>query len=449
MPASRPQDQFELNLEQLINDLENGSLYNARSHLHSLYPAEIALVLKSLPIDSRNQLWDIMTPEAMGQTLAALQGEVRVGLIERTTVANLVAAASQLEPRDMADLVADFSADVRDKVLKKEGDSRLEAALSYDGHTAAGLMNMDALPVFSDVTVGTVLSDFRLQKKMPANMVNISVVDRNNHYQGVVSVSAILTSEPQVTIAKLMDSVAAIPLNMPVAEVATIFEHREILSAAVVDENNEVVGRITLEEVLDVVREEADHAVLSSAGLDEEHDLFAPVMVSARRRAVWLGVNLFTAFLASWVIGLFEATIDQIVALAVLMPVVASMGGIAGSQTLTLVIRGLALHQISSSNAMSFLFKELAVGAVNGVVWSVVVAMIAAAWFSNVPLGMMLGGAMIINLSCAALAGVLIPLFLQKRGIDPALAGGVLLTTVTDVIGFMSFLGLATIFLLK
>ena len=186
----------------------------------------------------------------------------------------------------------------------------------------------------------------------------------------------------------------------------------------------------------------------SSAGLDEEHDLFAPVLVSAKRRAVWLGVNLFTAFLASWVIGLFEATIDQIVALAVLMPVVASMGGIAGSQTLTLVIRGLALHQISASNAMSFLFKELAVGAVNGVVWSIVVAMIAAAWFSNMPLGMMLGAAMVINLSCAALAGVMIPLFLQKRGIDPALAGGVLLTTVTDVIGFMSFLGLATIFLL-
>ncbi len=283
---------------------------------------------------------------------------------------------------------------------------------------------------------------------MPANMLNISVVDHNNHYQGMVSVAAILTSEPETLIAKLMKPIEAIPLNMPVSEVATIFEHKDILSAAVVDEQNEVVGRITLEEVLDVIREEADHAILSSAGLDEEHDLFAPVMVSARRRAVWLGVNLFTAFLASWVIGLFEATIDQIVALAVLMPVVASMGGIAGSQTLTLVIRGLALHQISASNAMSFLFKELAVGAVNGVVWSVVVAGVAAAWFDNVPLGMMLGGAMIINLSCAALAGVLIPLFLQKRGIDPALAGGVLLTTVTDVIGFMSFLGLATIFLL-
>ncbi|MCK5354098.1 MAG: magnesium transporter, partial [Methyloprofundus sp.] len=360
----------------------------------------------SLPIDYRNQLWGILAPEAMGQTLAALQGEVRVGLIEQTSSADLVIAASQLEPREMADLVADFPAEVREKVLKKETDSRLEAALSYDGHTAGGLMSMDALPVRADMTVEAVLTKLRVQKKMPANMVNISVVDRNNHYQGMVSVATILTSEPETIISTLMDTIEAMPLNMPVSEVATIFEHKDILSAAVVDEQNVVVGRITLEEVLDVIREEADHAVLSSAGLDEEHDLFSPVMVSARRRAVWLGVNLFTAFLASWVIGLFAATIDQIVALAVLMPVVASMGGIAGSQTLTLVIRGLALHQISSSNAMPFLFKELAVGAVNGAVWSVVVALIAAAWFDNMPLGMMLGAAMIINLSCAALAGV-------------------------------------------
>ncbi len=448
MPVSRPQDHSDINLQQIVNDLENGALYDARNHLHSLFPVEIALLLRSLPTHYRYQLWTIMAPEAMGQTLAALHGEVRIGLIERTSATDLVAAVSPLQPREMADLVADFSADVREKVLKKEGNSRLEAALAYDGHTAGRLMSMDALPVHADATVESVLTRLREQKKMPANMVNISVVDQHNHYEGMVAVAAILTSDPQTAISELMNVVEAIPTNMPVSEVASIFEHRDILSAAVIDEKNEVVGRITLEEVLEVIREEAEHAVLSSAGLDEEHDLFAPVWVSAKRRAVWLGINLCTAFLASWVIGLFEATIDQIVALAVLMPVVASMGGIAGSQTLTLVIRGLALHQISSSNAMSFLFKELAVGAVNGVVWSVVVALIAAAWFSNMPLGIMLGGAMIINLSCAALAGVLIPLFLQKRGIDPALAGGVLLTTVTDVIGFMSFLGLATIFLL-
>lgn len=450
MPVvNRPQDHSEVHLKQIMNDLDNGALYDARSHLHSLYPAEIALLLRSLPMDYRYQLWDIIAPVAKGQILVALQGEVRIGLIEHATASDLVTAASQLEARDIADLVADFPAEARDKVLKSKGDSRLEAALSYDGNTAAGLMTLDVLTVRADVSVDAVLRYLRVQGKMLANMDSLVVVDRNNYYQGMIAVATILTNDPHMIIAKLMDAkVEAIPLNMPVSEVAIIFEHRDILSAAVIDEQGKVVGRITIDEVVDVIREEADHAVLRSAGLDEEHDLFSPVLVSAKRRAVWLGVNLFTAFLASWVIGLFEATIDQIVALAVLMPVVASMGGIAGSQTLTLVIRGLALHQISSSNAMSFLFKELAVGAVNGVVWSVVVALIAAAWFSNMPLGMMLGGAMIINLSCAALAGVMIPLFLQKRGIDPALAGGVLLTTVTDVIGFMSFLGLATIFLL-
>lgn len=448
MPSNRPQDHSELNLEQIINDLDKGALYEARGHLHKLYPAEIALLLRSLPIDYRNQLWKILAPEAMGQTLAALQGEVRVGLIEHTSASDLVIAASQLESREMADLVSDFPADVREKVLKKQGNSRLEAALSYDGHTAGGLMGMEVLPIRGDVTVDETLTYLRSLKEMPVNMDSLFVVNRHNQYLGAVAIATILTSDSQVKISSLMDRPVAIPLNMPVSEVANIFEHRDLLSAAVVDEQNKLMGRITVEDVLHVIREEADHAMLSSAGLDEEHDLFSPVLVSARRRAVWLGVNLFTAFLASWVIGLFEATIDQIVALAVLMPVVASMGGIAGSQTLTLVIRGLALHQISSSNAMSFLFKELAVGAVNGLVWSVVVALIAAAWFSNMPLGMMLGGAMIINLSCAAFAGVMIPLFLQRRGIDPALAGGVLLTTVTDVIGFMSFLGLATIFLL-
>jgi magnesium transporter len=208
------------------------------------------------------------------------------------------------------------------------------------------------------------------------------------------------------------------------------------------------MGRITIDDVVGIIREEADHTIMSMAGLDEEQDMFAPVMTSAKRRAVWLGVNLVTAFLASWVIGLFEATLQEIVALAVLMPIVASMGGIAGSQTLTLVVRGLALRQVSHANAAQLMIKELSVGIVNGLLWAVVVAAIASVWFQDTDLGMLLGAAMVINLVCAALAGASIPLILDKIGIDPALAGGVLLTTVTDCIGFMAFLGLATIFLL-
>jgi len=449
MSANIAQEQSDLHLEQIINDLDNNALYDARGHLNDLYPAEIALLLSSLPIDYRNKIWSIISPEMMGAVLVILQGEVRTGLIEQATATHLIDATNTLDINDLSVLVGDFPADVREKVLEKKGDSRLETALSYDGRTAAGVMSLDVLTIQEDLTVDQVLKYLREQVKIANNMDSLVVVDSSNQYRGMLAVATLLNHDTNQVISKLMASEKAIPLNMAVTDVALLFEQKEILSAAVVDEKNLVKGRVCIDDVLDIVKDEAEHVVLSSAGLDEEHDLFSPVLVSARKRAVWLAVNLFTAFLASWVIGLFEATIEQIVALAVLMPIVASMGGIAGSQTLTLVIRGLALHQISSSNSMKFLGKELVIGAVNGVVWSLVVATLAAVWFSNWGLGLMLGGAMIINLCCASLAGVLIPLFLQKKGIDPALAGGVLLTTVTDVIGFMSFLGLATIFLIN
>lgn len=446
MSVSIAQEQSDQHLEQIMNDLDNNALYDARGHLHGLHPAEIALLLSSLPIDYRNKIWGIIAPEMMGSVLVILQGEVRTGLIEQATAQNLIDATHDLDINDLAVLVGDFPAVVREKVLEQKGDSRLETALSYDGRTAAGVMDLNVLTIQAELTVEAVLQFLRGQPKMAANMDSLVVVE-DNQYRGMVHVATLLTSDTHLVVSDIMEMEKAIALNMPVADVALLFEQLDILSAAVIDEQGVVKGRVTIDDVLNIVRDEAEHVVLSSAGLDEEHDLFSPILVSARRRAVWLGVNLFTAFLASWVIGLFEATIAEIVALAVLMPIVASMGGIAGSQTLTLVIRGLALHQISSSNSMKFLAKEIAIGAVNGVVWSIVVASLAALWFSNTGLGLMLGGAMIINLCCASLAGVLIPLFLQKKGIDPALAGGVLLTTVTDVIGFMSFLGLATIFL--
>jgi magnesium transporter len=449
MSVNIAQEQSDLHLEEIVNDLDHGALYDARGHLHGLYPAEIALLLSSLPIDYRNQIWSIISPEMMGSVLVILQGEVRIRLIEQATAQNLINATNKLDINDLAVLVGDFPAIVREQILENKGDSRLETALSYDGRTASGVMDLDVLKIQANLTVEAVLQFLRRQPKIAANMDSLVVVDESNKYQGMVSVSTLLISDTHLVVANIMERDRAISLNMPVADVALLFEQRDILSAAVIDEQGVLKGRVSIDDVLDIVRDEAEHIVLSSTGLDEEHDLFAPILVSARRRAVWLAVNLFTAFLASWVIGLFEATIAEIVALAVLMPIVASMGGIAGSQTLTLVIRGLALHQISSSNAMKFLSKEIAIGAVNGVVWSIVVASLAGLWFSNMGLGLMLGGAMIINLCCASLAGVLIPLFLQKKGIDPALAGGVLLTTVTDVIGFMSFLGLATIFLIN
>jgi magnesium transporter len=235
---------------------------------------------------------------------------------------------------------------------------------------------------------------------------------------------------------------------MSASDVAMLFEQRQILSAPVIAENGRLMGRVTIDDVVGIIREEADHSIMSMAGLDEEQDMFAPVMTSAKRRAVWLGVNLFTAFLASWVIGLFEATLEEIVALAVLMPIVASMGGVAGSQTLTLVIRGMALGQLNNKNYKNLIIKELSVSFINGLLWAIVLGIIAGFWFSNELLAFVIAIAIIINLMVAAFSGVVIPIILHKMGADPALAGGVFLTTVTDVVGFFAFLGLASILLI-
>ena len=266
---------------------------------------------------------------------------------------------------------------------------------------------------------------------------------------GVVPLTTLLTSAPTATVAEIMQrDVEAIPADMPAHEVAKLFELHDLVSAPVVDDKGLLLGRITVDDVVDIIRDEGEHSLMSMAGLHEEEDLFAPVVPSARRRALWLGINLLTAFLASWVIGLFDGTIQKLVALAVLMPIVASMGGIAGSQTMTLVIRGLALDQISDHNARKLLIKEVAVGVINSMMWALVVAGVAWFWFDSPELGAVIAAAMTINLLIAAVAGVTIPLLLRKLGADPALAGGVVLTTVTDVIGFLSFLGLATLFLI-
>jgi magnesium transporter len=277
---------------------------------------------------------------------------------------------------------------------------------------------------------------------------SLIVVDRNNRYLGIVPLTLLLTREPQLSIGDLLDNAfEGIPAEMKDSDVATLFAHRDFVSAPVVDNHGTLLGRITVDDVVDVIREDADHSLMRMAGLNEEDDMFAPVIRSSRRRAFWLGINLLTALAASWVIGLFDTTIQKLVALAVLMPVVASMGGIAGSQTLTLVIRGMALGQITGANARRLLRKELAVGILNGLVWALIVAAVAIGWFGDVQLGVIIGAAIIINLITAAIAGALIPIMLRKLGADPALGGGVVLTTLTDMIGFFAFLGLATLFL--
>jgi magnesium transporter len=320
--------------------------------------------------------------------------------------------------------------------------------LSYPEDTAGGLMNADPIEVRADVRVGTVLRYLRLLDELPPQTDMLMVVDRAGKYQGGLRLSSLVTADTQERVTDLMfTDLAGIPVDMPAAEVAQLFEDLDLLSAPVVDAEQHLVGRITVDDVVDRIREEADRSVMQMAGLNQEADTFGPILAGSRSRAVWLGINLVTALLAAAVISRFEATLQQLVALAVLMPIVASMGGIAGSQTLTLVIRGLALGQIQRGNLRLLFTREMGISVINGILWAVVIGLLVFAWFSSAMLGGIIGAAILVNLLCAAAAGLAIPLLLNRLGIDPALAGGVILTTVTDVMGFFAFLGLATLWL--
>jgi magnesium transporter len=333
--------------------------------------------------------------------------------------------------------------------LDTQHRERVEAVLSYPEDSAGGLMNTDTITVRSEVTLDVVLRYLRMLEKLPDNTDSLFVTTRDNLFVGTLPLSEILTNDPELTVAQVMKrDTEVIRARMEDDEVAKIFETHDLFSAPVVDEHMKLMGRITVDDVVDVIRDEAEHSVLGMAGLTEEEDLFAPALPSARRRAVWLGINLITAFMASWVVSNFEGTLEKIVTIAVLMNVVASMGGIAGSQTLTLVIRGLALGQVSRSNRNWLVNKEIIVGLLNGIGWALVIAAIAVFWFSDLQIGYVIAAAIIINLFVAAFSGVAIPIILQKFNIDPAIAGSVILTTITDIVGLFAFLGLATFFLL-
>jgi magnesium transporter len=451
MPEAAPQQQPENTLHALAKALETGKLQHVWKMLNGLHPAEIAQLLESLRPAERELVWNLVDPENDGEVLLHVNDEVRAALIQDMEPHELVAATEGMDMDDLADLIEDLpDAVIREVLLSmdKQNRRRLESVLSYTEDSAGGLMNTDTITVRADVTLDVVLRYLRLRGEIPDLTDSLIVVNRFDKYLGTLSLSKLLTSDPSLTVAEVMvRELEGIAATMSAVEVARMFEQRDLISAPVVDENGKLLGRITIDDVVDVIRDEADHSLMSMAGLDEEEDMFAPVVTSSRRRAVWLGTNLLTAFLAAWVIGLFEGTLQKVVALAVLMPITASMGGIAGTQTLTLVIRGLALGQVAKANARWLMIKELAVGALNGVVWAAVVAAIAIAWFHNLMIGAFIAAAMLINLVCAALAGFTIPLLLRRIGIDPALAGSVLLTTITDVVGYLAFLGLATLFL--
>jgi len=451
MQSSAQHENTHEHLRLLTGNLDSGALSQIQLQVNELHPAEIANLLESLPLQNRRIVWELVPPELTGDILVEVNDEVRLGLIEQTDEDDLILAAGSLETDDLADIFEDLPQAVLHQVVRSMSNQdrrRLQSVMSYEEDSAGGLMNPDVITIRPNVDLSVVLRYLRQRGSLPENTDKLFVVDRDDHYLGVLNIADLLTHSRSNSVVNVMISdEKALPPTLSDNEVASFFEDYNLVSAPVVDEENRLLGRITVDDVVDVIRDEADRSLLNMAGLDEDDDMFAPVTRSAKRRAVWLGLNLFTAFLAAGVIGIFADTIEHIVALAVLMPIVASMGGIAGSQTLMLVIRGIALNQIGKTNARSLLWKELAVGALNGLLWSVVVAIITALWFNSQALGLLIGAALIINLIFAALAGATIPLTLKRMNIDPAIAGGVILTTVTDVIGFFSFLGLATIFL--
>jgi magnesium transporter len=394
----------------------------------------------------------MVDPENEGEVLVELADEVRDGLIEGMPTDELMLAIDGMELDDLADLVADLPEALTQEVLRSldhQDRERLHAVLSYDEDSAGGLMNVDIITVRPDVTLEVVLRYLKVRGEIPDGTDTIYVVNRGNEYFGSLYLSRLLTLEPSQSVAEVMSTDnEPIPAHTPSEAVVWEFENRDLLSAPVVDDNNRLVGRITVDDIVDVIRDQAEHSLMGAAGLDEEDDMFAPVVKSARRRALWLGVNLITAFVAASVVDMFQTTVDKIVLLAVLMPVVPSMGGVAGSQSLTIITRAMALGQIDRTNADGILRKELLVGVLNGLAWASVVAVATYLWFQDWRIGGVIAGAMIINLIVAALAGFAVPLTLRRMKIDPALAGGVVLTTITDVVGYMSFLGLGAMFLL-
>ncbi len=441
----------ERRLAALRSALREGSWRGAARMIGAMHPAEIALLIESLPPAQREVVWNFVEPEIEGDVLVELSDEVRQSFIEGMNEEDLLAAAEGMEVDDLADLVGDLPETVIQQLVKSmdaQDRERLNTVLSYEPDTAGGLMNTDTVSVRADVTVEVVLRYLRMRGELPDKTDRLFVVDRNDRYLGTIALTRLLTEDPEKTIGDIIDPKAPrIAPETNASEVTRLFQDRDLVSAAVVDHSGKLLGRITVDDVVDVISEEAAHEVMSAAGLRDEEDVFAGVFPSTRRRLLWLGSNLVTAFLAAAVVSRFEGTIEKVAALAALMPIVASMGGIAGTQTVTLIIRGIALGQVEWVNARWLLWKEVAVGGLNGLIWAVIVGSVTIAWYGRWEIAAIIAAATLINLLCAAAVGVVVPMMLKRMRIDPALSAGVILTTFTDCIGFATLLGLGALFL--
>ncbi|MGB0187708.1 MAG: magnesium transporter [Aequoribacter sp.] len=437
-------------LESLLNSRDSARIADVSSMLNDMPPADVAHLIESSTPKLRHILWQLVDTEIEGEVIGELSEELQSLFLAEMDAAEVAVMTEGMADDDIADILQQLPGAVTREVLAsmdQQDRARIERVLTYSEDTAGGLMTTDAITIRARVTMDVVLRYLRRHSEIPSMTDSLIVVNTQDQYIGLLPLRTLLVSDPSASVREMMiTDIDPIPANMPDTEVARLFERNDWVSAPVVDENRKLLGRITIDDVVDVIREDADHSFMSMAGLDEEQDTFAPILRTTPRRALWLGINLLTAFVAASVINLFQETIEKVVALAVLMPIVASMGGIAGTQTLTVLVRGIAVGQISRSNQGWLINRELAVGVINGFLWAAVVGVAASLWFNDWTLSLVIAIALIINLITAALTGATLPLFLNRIGIDPALAGGVILTTVTDVVGFLSFLGLATLF---
>tara|TARA_R110002153_G_scaffold3042_7_gene14454 strand:+ start:1527 stop:2882 length:1356 start_codon:yes stop_codon:yes gene_type:complete len=447
MPKTFESKSSNNQLHDINEALGSGQIEHAKEMLHQLQPGDLALLLESSRSRNRLDIWQLIPPDLYSDVLEELSDDVRNGIIRKMLPGKVADALEEMDTDNLVDTLRGLPQEVAQDLLAAMDEQdrlRAELGLSYGDETAGFIMNTDAITLRPGINVDVILRYLRLKGGMPEHTDTLYVVDRNDKLMGGVALTSLITAAPDTPIESLIKDSEAIPATMMDNEVASLFERYNWLSAPVVDEKNQLLGRITIDDVVDIIREDAEHSMMSMAGLDDEEDTFAPVVKSTQRRSIWLGVNLLTALMAAAVSDLFEAALSQLAVLAILNTIVPSMGGVAGNQTLTLVIRGMALGHVNSANARWLISKELAIGFLNGVIWSVLIASVIAIWKQDIMLGAVIAFAMMINMVAAGLAGASLPIIMKKLKIDPALAGSVILTTITDVVGIFAFLGSAT-----
>ena len=438
------------NLALFKEELSSGAYSKISRMLNGLSSSDIADLLESSPPKEREVLWQLLYKKNEGAVLNALSDSLKEFFLLDMDAAEVVEITETLEPDELADILQKLPETLSSEVLSAmsiQNRKRLELVLSYPEDCAGGLMNTDVIAIRTSHTLEVVLRYLRMQVDLPASTDNLYVVTKENKFKGSLPISTLLTSDPSLNVGDVYNpELEPIPTFTSENDIARLFEKNDLVSAPVVDDDNNLVGRITIDDVVDVIKEEADESLRQFTGLEE--DTFAKASTATKNRAFWLGLNLITALIAASVIDLFRDTIQQLVTLAVLMPIVASMGGVAATQTLTIMVRGMALNQINRSNIRWLITREAIVGLGNGLLWAAIVSLIAAYWFNDFLIAQIIGIAMIINLIIAVLSGASVPIILKALRIDPGIGGAVIVTTITDVTGFISFLGLATLYLM-